>query len=132
LAGVRSAERGGTEGCAERQGDLKGGNDEEADRRSGGYSSARSPVVGWAAVSRGTGCRHSCSLWTMVIDCDADDDFMPTCTDNIVWRSHTGIARTASGLVGGQPARVVMDMLGHARLAITTDLYSHVMPTAFT
>ena len=29
--------------------------------------------------------------------CDADDDFMPTCTDNIVWRSPTrDRARTAS------------------------------------
>lgn len=27
-------------------------------------------------------------------------------------------------------ARVVMDVLGHSQLAITTDLYSHVMPTA--
>jgi integrase len=30
----------------------------------------------------------------------------------------------------GVPARVVMDVLGHSQLAITTDLYSHVMPTA--
>ena len=29
------------------------------------------------------------------------------------------------------PARVVMEILGHSQLAITTDLYSHVMPTAF-
>ena len=28
------------------------------------------------------------------------------------------------------PARVVMEILGHSQLAITTDLYSHVMPTA--
>ena len=28
------------------------------------------------------------------------------------------------------PLRVVMDVLGHSQLAITTDLYSHVMPTA--
>jgi integrase len=27
-------------------------------------------------------------------------------------------------------ARVVMKILGHSQLAITTDLYSHVMPTA--
>lgn len=30
----------------------------------------------------------------------------------------------------GVPARVVMDVLGHSQLAMTTDLYSHVMPTA--
>jgi integrase len=28
------------------------------------------------------------------------------------------------------PARVVMEILGHSQLAMTTDLYSHVMPTA--
>ena len=28
------------------------------------------------------------------------------------------------------PARVVMDVLGHSQMAITMDLYSHVMPTA--
>ena len=28
------------------------------------------------------------------------------------------------------PARVVMEILGHSRLAMTTDLYSHVMPSA--
>ena len=28
------------------------------------------------------------------------------------------------------PARVVMEILGHFQLAMTTDLYSHVMPTA--
>ena len=28
------------------------------------------------------------------------------------------------------PARVVTEILGHSQLAITTDLYSHVMPTA--
>jgi integrase len=28
------------------------------------------------------------------------------------------------------PARVVMETLGHSQLAMTTDLYSHVMPTA--
>ena len=28
------------------------------------------------------------------------------------------------------PPRVVMDVLGHSQLSITTDLYSHVMPTA--
>ena len=33
-------------------------------------------------------------------------------------------------LAQGVPARVVMDVLGHSQLAITTDLYSHVMPTA--
>jgi len=29
------------------------------------------------------------------------------------------------------PARVVMEILGHSQLAITTDLYSHVMPTLY-
>lgn len=33
-------------------------------------------------------------------------------------------------LVQGVPARVVMDVLGHSQMAITMDLYSHVMPTA--
>lgn len=33
-------------------------------------------------------------------------------------------------LAQGVPARVVMEVLGHSQLAITTDLYSHVMPTA--
>ena len=33
-------------------------------------------------------------------------------------------------LAQGVPARVVMDVLGHSQLAITTDLYSQVMPTA--
>lgn len=33
-------------------------------------------------------------------------------------------------LAQGVPARVVMDVLGHSQLAITTDLYSHVMPNA--
>jgi len=33
-------------------------------------------------------------------------------------------------LAQGVPARVVMDVLGHSQLAMTTDLYSHVMPTA--
>jgi integrase len=28
------------------------------------------------------------------------------------------------------PARVVMEILGHSQLAMSTDLYSHVMPTA--
>jgi hypothetical protein len=28
------------------------------------------------------------------------------------------------------PARVVMEILGHSQLARSTDLYSHVMPTA--
>ncbi len=30
----------------------------------------------------------------------------------------------------GVPARVVMDVLGHSQMAVTMDLYSHVMPTA--
>ncbi len=33
-------------------------------------------------------------------------------------------------LAQGVPARVVMDVLGHSQLSITTDLYSHAMPTA--
>lgn len=33
-------------------------------------------------------------------------------------------------LAQGVPLRVVMDVLGHSQLAITTDLYSDVMPTA--
>lgn len=33
-------------------------------------------------------------------------------------------------LAQGVPARVVMDVLGHSQLSVTTDLYSHVMPTA--
>lgn len=33
-------------------------------------------------------------------------------------------------LAQGVPARVVMDVLGHSQMAITMDLYSHVMPTA--
>jgi integrase len=33
-------------------------------------------------------------------------------------------------LAQGVSPRVVMDVLGHSQLAITTDLYSHVMPTA--
>jgi integrase len=33
-------------------------------------------------------------------------------------------------LAQGVPPRVVMDVLGHSQLSITTDLYSHVMPTA--
>lgn len=32
-------------------------------------------------------------------------------------------------LAQGVPARVVMEMLGHTQLGITTDLYGHVMPT---
>lgn len=36
----------------------------------------------------------------------------------------------ASLLAQGVPARVVMDVLGHSQMAITMDLYSHVMPTA--
>lgn len=33
-------------------------------------------------------------------------------------------------LAQGVPPRVVMEVLGHSQLAITMDLYSHVMPTA--
>ena len=33
-------------------------------------------------------------------------------------------------LAQGVPARVVMDVLGQSKMAITTYLYSHVMPTA--
>lgn len=32
-------------------------------------------------------------------------------------------------LAQGVPARVVMEMLGHTQLSMTTDLYGHVMPT---
>jgi integrase len=32
-------------------------------------------------------------------------------------------------LAQGVPPRVVMDVLGHSQIAITMDLYSHVMPT---
>jgi len=28
------------------------------------------------------------------------------------------------------PARIVMEVLGHSQLSMTTDLYSHVVPTA--
>ena len=44
-----------------------------------------------------------------------------------------GLSSTASAsllLAQNVPARVVMEILGHSQLAITTDLYSHVMPTA--
>ena len=33
-------------------------------------------------------------------------------------------------LAQGVPARVVINVLGHSQMAITMDLYSHVMPTA--
>ena len=33
-------------------------------------------------------------------------------------------------LAQGVQPRVVMEILGHSQLSITTDLYSHVMPTA--
>jgi len=33
-------------------------------------------------------------------------------------------------LAQGVAPRVVMEVLGHSQLAMTTDLYSHVMPTA--
>lgn len=33
-------------------------------------------------------------------------------------------------LAQGVPPRVVMDVLGHSQIAITMDLYSHVMPSA--
>lgn len=33
-------------------------------------------------------------------------------------------------LAQGVPARVVMDVLGHSQIAVTMDLYSHVMPSA--
>ena len=33
-------------------------------------------------------------------------------------------------LAQGVPPRVVMDVLGHSQIAITMDLYAHVMPTA--
>ena len=41
------------------------------------------------------------------------------------------LRHTCASLLFAQdvPARVVMEILGHSQLAITTDLYSHVMPT---
>ena len=36
----------------------------------------------------------------------------------------------STSIAQGVPARVVMDVLGHSQMAITMDLYSHVMPTA--
>lgn len=47
---------------------------------------------------------------------DLVDDLRDTCASLLV----------AQGI----PARVVMDVLSHSRIAITTDPYSHVMPTA--
>ncbi|HET6919688.1 MAG TPA: site-specific integrase [Jiangellaceae bacterium] len=32
-------------------------------------------------------------------------------------------------LAQGVPARVVMDILGHSQIAVTMDIYSHVLPT---
>ena len=42
------------------------------------------------------------------------------------------VRHTCASLLLAQnvPARVVMEILGHSQLAMTTDLYSHVMPTA--
>lgn len=47
-------------------------------------------------------------------------------------RAHSlAVGQKSEGAAGHvPPARVVMDVLGHLQLAITTDLYSHVMPTA--
>ena len=36
----------------------------------------------------------------------------------------------STSIAHGVPERVVMDVLGHSQMAITMDLYSHVMPTA--
>jgi hypothetical protein len=46
-------------------------------------------------------------------------------------RTHD-LRHTCASLLLAQnvPARVVMEILGHSQLAMTTDLYSHVMPTA--
>jgi integrase len=43
-----------------------------------------------------------------------------------------GLRHTCASLLlaQGVPPRVVMDVLGHSQIAITMDLYSHVMPTA--
>jgi hypothetical protein len=59
----------------------------------------------------------------------------PTATDRShrSHRSQVGHRHANARLVGRLlhvPARVVMDVLGHSQLAITTDLYSHVMPSA--
>jgi integrase len=35
-------------------------------------------------------------------------------------------------LAEGVPMRVVMGILGHSTMAITSDIYSHVMPSALT
>ncbi len=35
-------------------------------------------------------------------------------------------------LAEGVPMRVVMEILGHSAMAITSDIYSHVMPSALT
>jgi integrase len=38
--------------------------------------------------------------------------------------------RVSPVLAQNVPARVVMEILGHSQLAMMTDLYFHVMPTA--
>jgi integrase len=41
-----------------------------------------------------------------------------------------GTPARLSVLAQNVPARVVMEILGHSQLAMMTDLYFHVMPTA--
>jgi Phage integrase family len=62
------------------------------------------------------------------------------CDRTLHRRGHEGYRRirfhdlrhTCASLLLAQnvPARVAMEILGHSQLAMTTDLYSHVMPTA--
>jgi integrase len=42
------------------------------------------------------------------------------------------LRHSAASLLGAQgiPARVVMEVLGHSRISVTLDLYSHVFPSA--
>ena len=42
------------------------------------------------------------------------------------------LRHSATSLLGAQgvPARVVMEVLGHSRISVTLDLYSHVFPSA--
>jgi hypothetical protein len=56
--------------------------------------------------------------------CDADDDFMPTCTDNIVWRSPTrDRARTASRRSSAAgPHRSLIEVEASERSAHNTGL----------
>jgi integrase len=45
-------------------------------------------------------------------------------------RRQSALANSLLLLAQNVPTRVVMEILGHSQLAMTTDLYSHVMPTA--